>query len=153
MNALVFIPCFRPASKAASASGVAVKLLSIGLESGEVSGCLFFDLVAGVAVLVVMTCSFGKKFAGSITRATVKGQVAQNDSKNKLITNKENTMLTKVTLCGSELKFSPLRNTNSKSVSKKAPLSKPSLALSARGQKRREVEEGEKLFRAVMKSR
>lgn len=62
-------------------------------------------------------------------------------------------MLTKVTLCGSELKFSPLRNTNSKSVSKKAPLSKPSLALSARGQKRREVEEGEKLFRAVMKSR
>lgn len=62
-------------------------------------------------------------------------------------------MLTKVTLCGSELKFSPLRNTNSKSVSKKAPLAKPSLALSARGQKRREVEEGEKLFRAVMKSR
>jgi len=62
-------------------------------------------------------------------------------------------MLTKVTLCGSELKFSPLRNANSKSVSKKAPLSKPSLALSARGQKRREVEEGEKLFRAVMKSR
>ena len=62
-------------------------------------------------------------------------------------------MLTKVTLCGSELKFSPRRNTNSKSVSKKAPLSKPSLALSARGQKRREVEEGEKLFRAVMKSR
>ena len=47
MNALVFIPCFRPASKAASASGVALKLLSIGLESGEVSGCLFLGSRSG----------------------------------------------------------------------------------------------------------
>ena len=62
-------------------------------------------------------------------------------------------MKTEVNICGKRMKFSSVRNTNSKSVSKKVPLLKQNSTLSARRRKGRVVEEGEKLFRAAMKSR
>ena len=62
-------------------------------------------------------------------------------------------MNTKFSICGKRMKFSPVRNSNSKSASKKMLHSKRSSTLSARRRKGSPVEEGEKLFRAAMKSR
>lgn len=62
-------------------------------------------------------------------------------------------MLTKVTLCGSELKFRPIRNSNSKSISKKIRQSKSSSTLPGREYKGRTTKKGEKLYRTSVKSR
>lgn len=62
-------------------------------------------------------------------------------------------MKTKVIFLGNGVKFSPARNTNSKSASKKMLHSKASSTLSAKGRNGRVIEEGEKLYRTTIKSR